>query len=512
MKTARKDKVPAPSAPNGPVWGRRISGEAGKANVAYCAGWDVRKREAADLELLPYDLWTNRAHCTMLARVGVIPPVKFRRIARSLDKLEALAQAGEFELRPELEDVHLNVESFVEAAEGVETAGMMHTARSRNDQVATDMRLYLRDRVLEFSGRVMELSNTLLRMSGAHLKTLMPGLTHHQPAAWTTLAHWAVAHASAFARDALTLLDLHEMLNVCPLGAAASFGTSWPINRELTTKYLGFDAVQENTLDCVTNRSEFEARVAGAVAMWAAHAATLSQDLIMFTSPPWQLMRLGDAYVTGSSIMPQKRNPDFAEVTKAKASLAGSIAANLLDLTRGDPSGYNREQQWSKYLTLDLFAELGDAPLVIGGALESLTFDKSRMRWLMENDYLEAADVADYLAQTREVPFRMAYRWLGEAVRVSEEGQMTLAEALTPILASEDGMSPLTAEEQANLASPDFLLGRRASQGGPSPDSVRIQIQILQKELSVLSKRRGSYLSKIQRSLKSLQEAMEKIG
>jgi argininosuccinate lyase len=505
-------KQAEPKPISGPVWGRRIAGEAGKANVAYCAGWDVRSKSPADLQLLPYDLWTNRAHCAMLCKVGVIPKARLRRILKALDALEALHREGKFALRPELEDVHLNVETFVEQQEGLDVAGLMHTARSRNDQVATDMRLYLRDRLLEFIERVLALADQLRQMAQKHARTLMPGLTHHQPAAWTTFGHWASSHAFAFARDARVLLDLLPVLNVSPLGAAASFGTSWPIDRALTARLLGFDRPQDNTLDAVTNRTEFDARVASAVSLWAAHAATLSQDLILFSSPPWHLMRIGDAYVTGSSIMPQKRNPDFAEVTKAKASLAGAMAATLLDLTRGDPSGYNREQQWSKYLIMDLFSELGDAPLVLTGALQSLQLDKERMRTLMAHDYLEAADVADYLAQSRQVPFRKAYRWLGEAVRRSEEEGQSLADAVNQALQAEKGVAPLSAQEAARLSSPDLLVAQRASQGGPSPEAVGAQCADLRRQIQDLQRRRRQAAQAVQAARRRLDETLRRLS
>ncbi|NQU44310.1 argininosuccinate lyase, partial [bacterium] len=487
MTAKRNEK--SGQAMDGPVWGRRLASRAGAANVAYCAGWDVRRREAADLELLPYDLWTNRAHCVMLGEVGVIPKVRLRKILRALAKLEKEHRAGRFELNPRLEDVHLNVESFVEMEAGPESAGLMHTARSRNDQVATDMRLWLRDRVLEFAEAATGLVGVLEDLARRHTRTLMPGLTHHQPAAWTTLGHWAASHAWAFVRDVNALLDLMPLLNMSPLGAAASYGTSWPIDRDLTARLMGFSEVQTNSLDCVTNRSEGEARTAGVVSIWAQHAATLCQDLILFSSPPWQLMRLDDAFVTGSSIMPQKRNPDFAEVTKAKAALAGSIASALPDLTRGNPSGYNREQQWSKYLILELFAELMDSPVVLSGAIGSLSLDTDRMRTLLKDDYLEAADVADYLAQTRGVPFRFAYRWLGEAVRLSEEQSRPLSETVNVVLEKETGGESLSEGESRDLKSPEFLLGRRTSSGGPSADSVRSQCIALRRRAGNLGNR-----------------------
>ncbi len=493
---------------SGPVWGRRLASEAGEANVAFCAGWDVRRREAADLQLLPYDLWTNRAHCVMLTRAGVIPASSLKAILKALRELEERYQKGCYELDPKLEDVHLNVESYVEAQAGVEVAGLMHTGRSRNDQVATDMRLLLRDKTLEFAGEALALCETLVRLAKRNTRTLMPGLTHHQPAAWTTLGHWAASHAFAFLRDAQTLLEACDLMNALPLGAAASFGTSWPLDRAFAAGLLGFAGPQVNTLDCVTNRSEFEARTAGHLAVWGQHAATLAQDLILFSSPPWSLMRIGDAYVTGSSIMPQKRNPDFAEVTKAKAALAGSTAATLLDLTRGDASGYNREQQWSKYLMLDLFAELGPAPVVLRGAIESLTLDKKRMRTLMQHDFLEAADVADYLAQTRRVAFRQTYRWLGEAVRRSEESGQNLAQAVNVVLAQEKGIAPLDETEMKNLTDPDYLVNRRASFGGPAPEAVGAQCELLSAQVRELTSRRNKFLRGLDGARHRLEQAM----
>ncbi|MBN1867472.1 argininosuccinate lyase [Candidatus Sumerlaeota bacterium] len=481
-----KKSSPRSKSPKGPVWGGRIAGPAGKANLAFCAGWDVRPRPAADLALLPYDLWTNRAHCIMLMRAKTMSRASLRRILSALDRIEALAESGRFTLRPHLEDVHLNVEAFVEKHEGIEVAGLMHTARSRNDQVATDMRLYLRERVLEFVREAIGLADVLVRLAKKNATTPMPGLTHHQPAAWTTFGHWAASHAAAFTRDVRALLDLYAQFNLSPLGAAASFGTSWPIDRAYAAELMGFDGVQTNSLDCITNRSEFETRVAAALAVWATHAATLAQDLVLFSSPPWHLIRIDDAFVTGSSIMPQKRNPDFAEAIKAKATLAASIAGALLGLTRGDPSGYNREQQWSKYLTMDLFDEIGSAPTVLTGALGSLALDKERMYSLMSEEYLEAADMADYLAQTRRVPFRAAYRWMGQAVRMSEKDAIPLVDAVNRILDKESSVRPLDPDEEGTLSCPGCILMRRSSAGGPSPDAVEAHCEELRESIRAL--------------------------
>lgn len=490
---------------NTPVWGRRIASPAGMANVAYCAGWDVRQRDAADLELLPWDIQTNRAHCVMLAQCDIISDKAIREILVALEALEERHSRGDFNLDPNLEDVHLNVEKFVEQQAGPEVAGLMHTARSRNDQVATDMRLWLRAKTLFFLEETLDLIVALEKLARRHLQTLMPGITHHQPAAWSTFGHWCMAHAYAFQRDAESLLQLLEAMNLSPLGAAASYGTSWPIDRNKTARYLGFTEPQRNSLDCVTNRSEFEARAAASLALWCQHAATLSQDMILFSSPPWQLFRIDDAFVTGSSIMPQKRNPDFAEVTKAKASLVGHLAAGLLDLTRGDPSGYNREQQWAKYMIQQIFHEIDAAPRILAGAAASLQLDKSRMQNLLQDDYLEAADAADFLAQTRDVPFRFAYQWLGKAVRLSEEQHRPLMQTINNVLEEEE-VRPLNKEEKKLLASPQRLLERRNSLGGPEPKEVQAQAV----ELRMLTRGTRQCLTNFRRKVRQGEKKLAK--
>jgi len=283
----------------------------------------------------------------------------------------------------------------------------------------------------------------------------------------------------------------------------------FPIDRDATAKALGFDRPMANSLDAVSDR-DFVLETLSAAAIASVHLSRFAEEIVIWTSPLVGLVRLSDKFTSGSSIMPQKRNPDFAEATKAKAALAGATAAALLDLTRGDPSGYNREQQWSKYLVMDLFAELGEAPVVLAGALESLQLDKKRMGDLMRGHHLEAADVADYLAQTRAVPFRAAYRWLGEAVRRSEESGLALAEAVNAVLSAKKGVRPLDAVEKENLASPEYLLWRRRSAGGPSAASVREQCAALRNEFRSLTGALRQRQAGIDAALRRLDQAMRR--
>lgn len=466
-----------------PIWSKRSASGEGPAShlLAYCAGRDVAARPPADAELIPYDLWTNRAHCLMLRRQGIISAQEHEAITRGLDQLEKAWQAGQFQLDPLLEDVHMNTERYVAQAAGEGPAGVMHTARSRNDQSATDVRLWLRERLLGRLEAVALLIQALARLAARHGATISPGWTHGQPAMPTTFGHWAAAHAWALTRDAQALESLWPLINVCPLGAAASFGTSWPIDRELTARLLGFDAPQANSLDCISTRWEAEARLGSALAILMTHLSSLSQDLIFLSSPPRLGIRLGDAHVTGSSIMPNKRNPDFAEVTRARAQSVHSLLNSLVGVGRGALSGYNRDTQWTKYWIMDLLDEVGAAPEVFTEVVEGIQVDKPALARMATEGFSLAADFADHLARTRRLPFRRAYHVVAESVGRDEKLAWFRLETVNEILERE-GIEPLlTAEELAGLGDPARVLKGRCSLGAPTPDEVKAQTAELQR-------------------------------
>lgn len=465
-----------------PIWSKRASQAPSTRVLAYCAGRDVASRPPADFDLIPYDLWTNRAHCLMLARRRIIDPATHRRIGRALGRIERAWTGGSFQLDPTLEDVHMNIERAVARLEGESAAGVMHTARSRNDQSATDVRLWLRDRLLERLGALGNLIDALSRLAARHARTIAPGWTHGQPAMPTTLGHWAAAHGWALARDARALRDLWPLINECPLGAAASFGTSWPIDRRLTARLLGFDRPQPNSLDAISTRWEAEARLGGALAIMMTHLSSLGQDLIFLSSPPRSLIRLSDAHVTGSSIMPNKRNPDFAEVTRARARSVAAMAASLAGVGLGALSGYNRDTQWTKSWAMDLIWEVGEAPEVFAEAIEGMTVDKSALRAAATDGFSLAADLSDRLARTRAIPFRRAYHVVAEAVaRAESAGRFTLA-TLNEILSREKIRPLFTSEDLAEAQDPAQVLAARRSLGGPAPADVAAQSRALRRE------------------------------
>ena len=461
-----------------PVWAQRMDQEPDQLALEYTAGRDVRSVPPADAVLAPYDVWTNFAHVAMLADCGIIPEESARKIGGALAKIDHLIEAGQFELNPKLEDIHINIENAVAAIAGEEAAGLMHTARSRNDQALTDMRLLLRDAIGEMAQQVLKLIESLVDRARKDAMIALPGLTHTQPGAVTSLGHWWAAHAQALERDVQALRALEVFADQSPLGAAASFGSTWPIDRERSAQYLGFSSVQINSLDCVSSRGELETRFASAVALLMNHVSELAQDLIVLSSFPRRYITLSDAYVTGSSIMPQKRNPDFCEVTRAKAALVHGLLLSLLGVNRAAVAGYNRDQQWTKYMLLDLLEEVRNAPAIFAGAIRTLTINKDVMLRDARAEFLNAVEIADLLAQRRSVPFRRAHALVAEACRDAGTSGVIQKDDFNALLARE-GIEAFTPEEWRAIEEPELILQRRRSLGSPNPQRLEEEISAL---------------------------------
>ncbi|MCX7045441.1 MAG: argininosuccinate lyase [Candidatus Sumerlaeota bacterium] len=465
-----------------PVWRQRMAAGPDTAMLAYCAGRDVVAKPAADERLIPYDLWTNRAHTLMLAKCNLIPKPLAAKILRALDRIENQAARGAFALDPDLEDVHIAIEAAVTRIAGAEAGGRIHTARSRNDQSATDMRLWLREACLRLRGQTLTLIGALISEKREDALLVIPGYTHAQPAALTTWGHWLQCWAQALARDAARLAQAYQRINQSPLGAAASFGATWPIDRRLAARLLGFASVQDNTLDCISSRWEMEADLGQAVAFLMTHLSQMGQDLIAFSTPPGDILRLDDRFTTGSSIMPQKRNPDFAEVTRARAAAAASLAHTLLEVARGSRSGYNRDTQWTKYWIMDLADEAENAPMVFAEAIRTLRFNEPVRRAMIARGFMNAVDVADHLARTRNAPFRACYQILAETVRLSQsQGALDFA-ALNALIEKSKLGAPLNRREIASLSDPQQCVARRRHQGAPSPEALKKSRKLLTAE------------------------------
>ncbi len=456
-----------------PVWSKRTGIVPSKINILYTAGRDIQAKLPADELLIPYDIWTNRAHCLMLERQKIIPTNVAESILKSLEEISALYRKNQFHLDPQLEDIHVNIETFIAEEAGEEVAGWLHTARSRNDQSTTDIRLYVRDRLLEVFEGTIELIEVLVSQAEEFSDAIMPGLTHLRFASVTTWAHYVLSYAQALERDLVRIQQAYSILNQSPLGSVASYGTSWNIDRSYSAKMLGFERVQINTIDCLTNRWEIEAEAALAVSFLMNHLSIISQDLLLFTLPSLPLLEVDDRYVTGSSIMPQKRNLDFAEVTRAKASLIQGYALSLMGIGRSLNSGYNRDEQWTKYIIIDVFEEAHYASKLFRDIFSTLRINKANMAYAAGQGFLHAIEVTDYLTRTYSLPFRISYRIVAETVKQCASEQKLALDKLNLVLKESDTNIKITPKEWKHLGNLEQIIKSKNHIGGTAPEAIR---------------------------------------
>ncbi len=456
----------------GPVWGHRLEGKPEELNISYCAGRDVKVIPMADEILIPFDVWNTEAHNIMLQRQGIISREELRVILAALLRVRELHEKGEFKLDSQKEDVHMNIESFIIEQCDQDIGRKVHTGRSRNDQIVCDMRMYLREKALQIADSLIKFVDTILEVAGNYLETVMPGFTHYQHATISTFAHLLVSYAQALERDMERFKLAYAIINRNPLGAAAGYGTSWHIDRELTARLLGFDEVQENSIDCVSSRWEAEAQLASAVCFMMNHLSIMCQDFVFMTTSEANMLRLHDSFVLGSSIMPQKRNPGPLEVTRAKTAMAHGTLQALFGIAKASLSGYNRDGQYTKYLIFDLISECELAPVILREVVRTLQVNKEVMRKLATVGFLNAVDVADHITRQFQVPFRQSYHIVAEAVRLSDaEGEITFA-AVNTALKNAGINEVLDAKEFDQLNIPERNVMLKNHTGGPAPEAV----------------------------------------
>jgi argininosuccinate lyase len=454
------------------MWGGRFSDRPDAIMEEINVSIDV------DRHLYAQDIEASKAHAAMLAAQGIITAADAKKIAKGLDAILSEIGKGSFDFKRALEDIHMNVESRLSELIGP-AAGRLHTARSRNDQVATDFRLYIRDTIDTLDAAFADFQRALVERAIEHAATVMPGFTHLQTAQPVTFGHHLLAYVEMAARDRGRFADARKRLNESPLGAAALAGTSFPIDREATARALGFARPMANSLDAVSDR-DFVLEGLSAAAITAVHLSRFAEEIVVWTSPLVGLARLSDKFTTGSSIMPQKRNPDAAELVRAKTGrIIGALNA-LLIVMKGLPLAYQKDMQEDKEGAMEAFSALSLAIRAMTGMVRDLTPDEARMKRAAGDGYATATDLADWLVRTLKIPFRDAHHVTGRIVaRAAKEGvplhQMSL-KALREI-------EPKITADALKVLSVDASVKSRTSFGGTAPKNVVAQAKAWAKRL-----------------------------
>ena len=425
-----------------------------------------------DKRLWAEDLAGSRAHAAMLAKQGIITPADEAAIQDGLNRIETEIAGGTFPFRDEYEDIHLNVEARLTELIGA-AAGRLHTARSRNDQVALDFRLWTRAACDHAIGRIRALQRALLAKAEAHADTLMPGFTHLQPAQPVTFGHHLMAYVEMFGRDASRFADAGQRMNESPLGAAALAGSPFPIDRQMTAKALGFARPTANSLDSVADR-DFALESLAAATICATHLSRLAEEIVIWMTPQFGFIKLSDAFTTGSSIMPQKKNPDAAELVRAKVGrLLGSFT-QLTVVMKGLPLTYSKDMQEDKVPTFEAFDALELSLLAMAGMVADMQPDREKLATAAGAGYSTATDLADWLVRELNLPFRDAHHITGAAVKQAETLGVTLGDLPIAELQALDGrITPAIYE----VLTPEASVASRKSYGGTAPDQVRAQIK-----------------------------------
>jgi argininosuccinate lyase len=451
---------------NNKMWGGRFA--SGPAEIME----EINASIDFDRKLAAQDIAGSKAHVAMLAKQGIVEPSDADAIARGLDQVKGEIEAGEFPFSRALEDIHMNVESRLADVVGA-AAGRLHTARSRNDQIATDFRLWVRDTIDALDAQMAELQRALSERALEAAGLVMPGFTHLQSAQPVTFGHHLLAYVEMLGRDRGRLGDARKRLNECPLGAAALAGTSFPIDRQMTAKALGFDRPTANSLDSVADR-DFVLETLAAAAICATHLSRFAEELVLWTTPQFGFVRLSDAFSTGSSIMPQKRNPDAAELVRGKTGRVVGALVGLLTVMKGLPLAYSKDMQEDKEGAFDALQTLSLCLAAMTGMVRDMTPDAKRMKAAAGAGYSTATDLADWLVRTLKMPFREAHHVTGRIVGLASARGVAL-EKLT--LAEMQAVEPRITAEVFGVLGVEKSVKSRTSYGGTAPANVRRQAQ-----------------------------------
>jgi argininosuccinate lyase len=433
-----------------------------------------------DKRLWRHDIAASKVHVAMLAARGIVDQADADAITQGLDRIADEYESDGVPEDPALEDIHMHVEHRLAELIGP-AAGRLHTARSRNDQVATDFRLWVRGAMDGALAGIAALQRALVTRAGEHADTVMPGFTHLQSAQPVTLGHHLMAYVEMLRRDASRFADARARMNECPLGSAALAGTSFPIDREATAAALGFERPTANSLDAVSDR-DFAIDYLTGAAQCSLHLSRLAEEFVLWASQPFGFVALSDSFSTGSSIMPQKRNPDAAELVRGHAGRMLGAMTSLMVTMKGLPLAYSKDMQDDKEPVFEAHDLLTLSLAAMAGMVETAAFRAERMRALAESGHATATDLADWLVREADVPFREAHHITGRAVRLADEAGTALWDLPLETL---QGVDPRIDARVFDVLSPDASVRSRTSYGGTAPDRVRERIAAARKALGM---------------------------
>jgi argininosuccinate lyase len=455
------------------MWGGRFAGQPDAVMQAINASIDFDKKLFAE------DIAGSKAHAAMLAAQGIITKADYTAIDQGLDAVLSEIQSSNFEFSKKLEDIHMNVESRLAALIGA-PAGRLHTARSRNDQVATDFRLWVKARCAFFDAVLKALVEALLERASEHHSTVMPGFTHMQTAQPVTLGHHFMAYVEMFSRDRSRFQDALKRMDESPLGAAALAGTGFPVDRHATAQALGFREPTRNSLDSVSDR-DFALEFLSTAAICGSHLSRFAEEIVIWSTPQFGFVTLSDAFSTGSSIMPQKRNPDAAELVRAKSGRITGALITLLTVMKGLPLAYSKDMQEDKEAVFDAADTLDLMVAAMTGMVRDMVFNQKRMRAAASTGFSTATDLADWLVRTLDIPFREAHHITGKAVALAEAKNIGL-EKLT--LADMQSIHASITADVFSVLSVEKSVRSRTSFGGTAPSEVKKQIAAAKRKLA----------------------------
>ncbi len=454
------------------MWGGRFAAGPDAIMEAINASIGFDKRMAAQ------DIAGSKAHAAMLAATGIVTDSDADAMKKGLDTVLAEIEGGSFQFSAALEDIHMNVEARLKEMIG-EPAGRLHTGRSRNDQVATDFKLWVRDQLDATEGALLALMRALVAQAGAGADWVMPGFTHLQVAQPVTWGHHMMAYVEMFARDLSRVRDARARMNECPLGAAALAGTSFPIDRDMTAKALGFDRPAANSLDAVSDR-DFALEFLGAASICAMHLSRMAEELVIWSSAQFRFVALSDRFSTGSSIMPQKKNPDAAELIRAKIGRIFGANVALMLVMKGLPLAYSKDMQEDKEQVFDAADNLMLALAAMEGMVRDMSANRDVLEAAAATGFSTATDLADWLVRVLGMPFRDAHHVTGTLVALAEKKGCDL-----PDLTLEDmqGVHDAITKDVFDVLGVHNSVASRVSYGGTAPDNVRAQVARWQKVL-----------------------------